>query len=444
MKERTDIILQQRLADNGELLRYQLLEVPFPLPLHRLEGETDLNILHKLKDLSVKNLLPRYPEYSGIVLFACPGDRSDPFPDRDGPVELPEQSSRVRWWLEKYRREGIEPESRPEVRTFLGGLEERNLLVRGGDTDRFPLYMPVYPRMTRLSRHYHDDRATFNSHFFLMEVSDLLSPFDRMGEPYGMLYYGGEMHLPPLYSRETLIRYSSGETEIRLMSIDDVSVHLDGREFRPGENCEVLARPRYETSPRRPGTDLVVVGRRVAALSHEGGVPVPEAGFVLHLSEQFDPADLNVDYTVPGDLDFAIQVGPAMVKEGHMCRGFSSEYYQGEGVCFPPTVYPLDWNNGRAARTGLGFKDSRLVLIGIEGSKQGVYRHGLDSPGCSLDEMARICRENGIENMVNLDGGGSSQISVFGVRSLRISDRSPETGADFERPVPLGLALDLR
>jgi Phosphodiester glycosidase len=443
MKKRADIILRQYLTHEGEILRYQILEMPFPLPLKQLQGKTDLAILEDLKSLYLKNLLPAKPEYTGVVLFCCDHRVPDPFPERDGDIVIKDQASRVRWWINKYYRNG-HPEEQIELRKYLESLEKAQLLVSGGDRESHPLYLPVYPEMTKLSSFYHDNTVTLNSHFFLMEISDLLSPFDRVGEPFGMLSVDGEILHPPLYSRETLISYKSGDNAILKLSIEDMTIIIDGKEYSDKENCRIFRRPEYGVSPIQDGLDLIIAGNNILAYSTAGGCPVPEAGFILHLENTDPPSDLRVSYRYRKDLNFSIQVGPAMVEGGDVCEGFSTDYYQGTGVPFPPTVYPLDWSHGRAARTGLGFKEKKLVLIGIEGSKKAVYKAGYDSTGCSLEEMAQLCKESGIDNMINLDGGGSSQISVMGKRSLKISDRSLETGEDFERPVPLGLELKIR
>lgn len=443
IKKKADITLRQYLTHEGEILKYQLLEVPFPMPFMLLQGRTDISILKDLRSLYLKNLLPASPEYSEIVLYSCDDHISDPFPERDGPLVLKDPASRVRWWLEKLGREGS-VEEYPSVREYLELLEKKKRLIRGGGQEGRSLYLPVYPKMTRLSNFYSADRATFNSHFFLMEISDLLSPFDEVGEPYGMLAVDGKILMPPVYSRETLISYSSGKKDIINLSIEDMIIVIDGQEYRNLDNCEIFRRPLYAASPCQKGLDIAICGSKIKAYSTEGNLVVPEAGYILHIERESFPKKLDVSYRYRDDLEFAVQVGPAMVKNREICQGFHSSYFHGEGVEYPPTVYPLDWKSGRAARTGLGFKEDRLVLIGIEGSKKAVYRAGVDSPGCSLEEMAVICQENGIENMVNLDGGGSSQISVLGKRSLKISDRSPESGKDFERPVPLGIGLTIR
>ena len=122
--------------------------------------------------------------------------------------------------------------------------------------------------------------------------------------------------------------------------------------------------------------------------------------------------------------------------------GFSA-FWNGDGPVFPPSVYPLDWEKGRAARLGLGSRDRKPLIVWVEGAKKHSYRRGVDSCGASLAEFAQICVELGVENFVSLDGGGSAQICIDNGRLLRLSDRYPHSGKDAERPVPFGLAFDL-
>ena len=44
-------------------------------------------------------------------------------------------------------------------------------------------------------------------------------------------------------------------------------------------------------------------------------------------------------------------------------------------------------------------------------------------------------------NGVNLDGGGSAQLLLKNLRSLKISDRAAD-GMEMERPVPMGLLVE--
>ena len=102
----------------------------------------------------------------------------------------------------------------------------------------------------------------------------------------------------------------------------------------------------------------------------------------------------------------------------------------------------MDFENARAARMAIGSDaDGKPVIFWAEGKGKLEYVPGRDSIGASLSEMAEIAEAIGLHNAVNLDGGGSAQILLEGIRTLHISDRNKEDNSDAERLVPLGLIV---
>lgn len=126
-------------------------------------------------------------------------------------------------------------------------------------------------------------------------------------------------------------------------------------------------------------------------------------------------------------------------------EGFISRFYnirKLEPVPFPPSLYPMDFEKGRAARIALGADEAgKPVLVWAEGAGKLGYTPGKDSCGASLADMANICQKLGMVNAINLDGGGSAQMLVRNCRSLKISDRTDADGTESERPVPMGLMV---
>jgi exopolysaccharide biosynthesis protein len=124
---------------------------------------------------------------------------------------------------------------------------------------------------------------------------------------------------------------------------------------------------------------------------------------------------------------------------------FISRFFNIKGlnrIAFPPSLYPLDFNRARAARMAIGADDAgNPMLLWAEGAAKIGHTPGADSCGASLLEMAEICEAVGMKNAVNLDGGGSAQIQLDGIRSLLISDRKEEDFSESERPVPMGLMI---
>ena len=80
------------------------------------------------------------------------------------------------------------------------------------------------------------------------------------------------------------------------------------------------------------------------------------------------------------------------------------------------------------------------VILWAEGAGKLKYSPGKESCGASLSEMEDICQKLGLVNAVNLDGGGSAQIILNGIRSLRVSDRNPDN-TEAERAIPVGLVI---
>jgi hypothetical protein len=139
-------------------------------------------------------------------------------------------------------------------------------------------------------------------------------------------------------------------------------------------------------------------------------------------------------------------VGNSIVRGGVPTQSFLSRFYnirKLEKIPFPPSLYPMDFDHARAARMALGADaQGKPLLLWAEGANKLGHTPGKDSCGASLAEMGRICREMGMVNAVNLDGGGSAQILLGNRRSLMISDRNKQDFSEAERPVPLGLMLE--
>lgn len=75
-------------------------------------------------------------------------------------------------------------------------------------------------------------------------------------------------------------------------------------------------------------------------------------------------------------------------------------------------------------RTAIGYtRDSKLILLSIEGRSAG-------SAGANLEQTAKILKDLGCWEALNLDGGGSSYMLVNGKETIKPSDKSGP------RPVP--------
>ena len=189
----------------------------------------------------------------------------------------------------------------------------------------------------------------------------------------------------------------------------------------------------------------MIIGRQVAAVCG-GSAPVPGSGFVIRTNDCCDiKAGDTVTYGGMEDVNFGIQVGNSIIRDGVKTAGFISKFYNIKGIsriAFPPSLYPLDYNGARAARIAIGAdSEGKPMILWAEGAAKLGHTPGMDSCGASLREMAQICADVGMHNAVNLDGGGSAQILLKNRRELQISDRNGDDHSEKERPVPMGLMI---
>ncbi|MGD1822170.1 MAG: phosphodiester glycosidase family protein [Pleomorphochaeta sp.] len=301
-------------------------------------------------------------------------------------------------------------------------------------------FFPVSSDMGYLSS-LEGTKLSVNSHFFLMDETDLDSLYDELGTPHGLSIYRSNVYLPPLNHRECLLINYNGEVELKKLTIDDLEVKIGKHNFIPNINASFYSRPKYRVTPKCEGVAIVIVKNKVVGIKDKGEVVIPMAGFVIQTDSSIDLENLEVEFNFTEQYMFGVQVGPTMVSNFRQLKDFESPFYRGEGTLFPSTVYPLDYNNGRAARIGLGVKDESPILIWVEGAGKLGHIKGKESCGASLLEFSKFCKDYGIKDLVNLDGGGSAQLIFNGKKYLKIADRHTDKVTEAERPVPYVLVI---
>ena len=288
-----------------------------------------------------------------------------------------------------------------------------------------------------------------NANFFIMDPFDCSTSYDQVGTPFGLCVKDGEVLTPPCYNREALLVGAEGAPYISQKDIFDLTIEIGGHKYIHGENAIIYTRPNYAKTPNSNRVKVVIVGRKVVAVKESGSVPVPTSGYVLCLANNSVGAEIcpgdEVIYHGLEDIKFGIQVGNSIVRDGVKTEEFISKFYniyKLEPIPYPPSLYPMDFAGARAARMAIGADaEGKPVMFWAEGKGKLEYVEGRDSTGASLTEMAEIAEALGLRNAVNLDGGGSAQILLENVRTLRISDRKTEDNSDAERLVPLGLMV---
>ena len=326
-------------------------------------------------------------------------------------------------------------------------LEERDsVFIAGGKLPNTTI-MPVRNSFGFMSGCETGAAMKVNSSFFILDKFDCSSAYDRVGTPFGLRVKDGEILSPPLFSRQALLVRSDGRVGIEKPELKDLSFRIRGAELISGKNAEIFERPICRKTPFSSRVmELIIIGREIAAVRESGGTLVPSSGFVLRVDKSFDcnPGD-SVEYIGLSDVIFGIQAGNSAVISGEKTERFISPFYNIHRLwsnAYPPSLYPLDYENARAPRIVLGAdRDGRPMLVWLEGAAKFGYNPGDFSCGASLSEAAEICRNLGMYNAVHLDGGGSAQIITREGRALMISDRKKEDLSEQERAVPMGLLI---
>ena len=133
-----------------------------------------------------------------------------------------------------------------------------------------------------------------------------------------------------------------------------------------------------------PADGVVLSGRRRGA----GVSPRPEAAGRA-------PAPAGVRPAGGAGAD-VIGGGPTLVRDGRVVVTEDTEGFKPDVVA------------GRAPRTAVGFKGRRLMLVTVDGREPAI------SVGMSAAELAKLMRELGCTDAMNLDGGGSTTAWVRG------------------------------
>ena len=116
-------------------------------------------------------------------------------------------------------------------------------------------------------------------------------------------------------------------------------------------------------------------------------------------------------------LENSISGGPILVRNGEISVDADNE------------GFGKDFSDSRHPRTALGrTAEGDLLFVTIDGRQKM-------SVGATLEETAQILKNLGCKDALNLDGGGSTCMNIFGLNMSRPSDK---TG---ERPVANGIAF---
>ena len=191
----------------------------------------------------------------------------------------------------------------------------------------------------------------------------------------------------------------------------------------------VLLSPKYGARPpREGGVEAVLRNGTVAAVRAPGSGPVPRDGLLLtgtgdaarflrNAALPRSRADIRLNLLVGGiTVDLAgltvVGGGPRILRARRVAVAARAEGFA------PLRSFFQSFVAGRQPRTLAGVRaDGALLLVTVDGRAPGW------SAGMTLPEAARLMRSLGARDALNLDGGGSSTMTVLGEVVNRPSDR---------------------
>ena len=439
--------------ENGEIQRVQVVRWNNWKDLDFVYMDGNKNALRCFRDIYANYLVPGCPwVFGNMIMFQLPEDVNFSFPlitEKYGEIEDKLTAATIAI-KEGVRIIGGRPVFKNKaIKDVWKELEDKNSVFIVCGKLPYTKVIPVGNYAGYLSQKDVNADMKVNSSFFIMDSFDCATVYDHVGKVFGLCVKNGVVTNPPLYHREAFLVKRDGSVIIKELDIKDLEIEINGQRFRNEKKTAFYTRMECLKTPNSLGKKVVIVGNKVVAVKDKGSIDIPASGFVISFMEREDDICFSVGdeviYHGLEDIQFGIQVGNSIIKDGKETKEFISKFYnirKLERRPYPPSLYPMDFEKGRAARIVLGCDiNNNPVLVWAEGAGKLNYQKGVDSTGASLSEMGMIAKDLGLINAVNLDGGGSAQILLKNKRSLRISDRNKCDNSDAERLIPQGLIL---
>ena len=151
----------------------------------------------------------------------------------------------------------------------------------------------------------------------------------------------------------------------------------------------------------KPSKHLAIKENKIIAMS-DYPLIIPEGGYVISMPKEkaqgFKLGDkVSVNYELTPNLEnvnHIISGGPYLLKSGEIYIDTKNE--------------KLTAITGRNPRTAIGYtKDNVMIIVTVDGRKEGFS-------GVTLNELAKIMKDLGCWEAINLDGGSSTVMYVNG------------------------------
>lgn len=239
------------------------------------------------------------------------------------------------------------------------------------------------------------------------------------GSPIGLLMLDGQIVSSSYFNRSVFgVRYDGtcfiNNARLRAaVRLSDDRIFVANAVNRPAARNQILlytphwgARTRTVADPSR--REFVIANDGTILAVTTGNSAIPKDGFVVSgqgsalsaLMEHFRIGTRAIVYSQLSDewegVKYAIGGGPTLVSDGRIKVTAKQERFGAEIA------------RGRAPRTAIGYLGgTSILMITVDGRQ----KHSI---GMTLYELARLMRELGAEDAINLDGGGSTAMVVRG------------------------------
>jgi len=305
-------------------------------------------------------------------------------------------------------------------------------------------YLPAYPPSWCVQAHPHVLAAT-NGGYFLNFPEEYEDDLSALHQPVGALYSRGQLHMPPWVERPCAMEWADGHRDFMMLGPRHLALRINDSEpvglVTGVDDLQSAAQVwrRWDGEMPAPSAkdrvvDLVFSGTGLASVCLPGEALPPLGGAIVRLFEHLadpwlnwlqGPANapfptwellLRTGRSAP--LEWAFASGPLLVMDGRALTEEAIFHPLACGEFRPdgpaPTRFPYDATVTRAPRTALGLDaNDAWVLVVVDGRADPAH-----SVGATLEELARLMLHLGCRKALNLDGGGSSTMSIEGVGQL--------------------------
>ena len=260
--------------------------------------------------------------------------------------------------------------------------------------------------------------------------------FPFTGDPLGVCIIDGELVSEPpgnraavAVTRDRSVFFDTPKCDATLVTAAGVSRRIDGINRTRETNQIVVYTPIFgaSTGSRFKSVDLVCTSPdmpvrvntptklTVAEVRREAiDTPIPKDGVIVSgggdaaafLAENVKPGDtitVRFDIKSPNGLDWtevaqAVGGGPWLLRQGRPWIDAVAEGFSVSG-----------FEKARHPRTAIGLTDDKKLLLVTVDGRQTI------SAGISLADLAAVMKRLGAVTAINLDGGGSTTLSIKGI-----------------------------